>query len=489
MNRAAAPHLAGLLVLLLTAALTAQGLTAPFDNGDQGWSGAYYSLTARNLLRYPPTTLLGAMCIEPGALVDAPAIYANHPPAIAWLLAASFALFGEGALAARLGPWLLSIAAAGFAYGLMLRILHRHRDAALWSALAALLAVSTPAWVYYGSLPDPQGAGVLCAILAACWAAAGWHRHRRPLDAALCGAALLIGFTFDWPVYFAAGALALWALPQTGGRRLAAGIAGLTTAAAALTAGWTVAVYARRGGGPHILEGLANRTGLKGLFGGALADDAGNALSVLDLGLGIARHHLDAGFAPASLAGAASLVLLWRRGRRGVAGLLLVPFAAGGLHVLVFPQGAYVHQYWQLYLVAGLALPIVWAACEVTPARLRSAMIAGLLTFNVASGARAWLRAEVRWGWTAEERAVFQDVGEALRAATTPSTRLVSGEPGHVALDYYGDRKIAWESESLGADGLLSSPMGAGALEVAAAERWGEPRSLPHGWRLWLAEP
>ena len=477
------------LVLLLTALITSQGLTAPFDDSDQGWSGGYYGLAARNLARYPAGALLGAMCVEPGALVDAPLIYANHPPGVAWLVAAGFAVFGEGPLGARIGPWLLSIAAAGLAYGLLLRVLRRP----LWAALGVALAVTTPAWTYYGSLPDPQGAGVLFAIFGACRAAAGWRLAGEPRarrrHALLCAAALLVGFAFDWPSYFAAVLLGLWAWGQPGGRRLAAGVAALTSASATLTAAWTAAVYARRGGGPDILEGLINRAGLKGLLGGgALADDVGNALTLSELVLGIGRHHLDVGFAPVSLAGLAAGALLWRS-RRSLAGLLLVPVAAGALHVLVFPQGAYVHPYWQLYLAAGLALPVVWAACEVTPVRLRSGMVVVFLALNAASGARAWMRAEVRWGWTAEQREVFRDVGEAIRAATPPSARLVSGAQGHVALDYYGDRKIAWSGAERGGepwDGLIAPP-GQAPLTTGAEARWGPPEALPHGWRLWLA--
>ncbi len=287
------PKVLGLLaVLLLTGLLTSQGLGAPFDDSDQGWGGAFYSLAARNLLRYPPDTTLLAMCVEPGALAPAPEVYFNHPPMVAWLVALSFSVFGEAEWAARLPLWLLSLGAAGALYGLLLRLGPRDgaRERALWAAAGALAAVGCPAWVYYGSMVDPQGSGVLFAVALACLGAARWLEGGRRADAALCLGALGFGFLFDWPVYLAAAGLALGAL-RTGRRRAAAAVAGLTAAAAAGTAVWIAAAYGRMAAQFTIAEGFLNRTGLKE----TLADDTGAAVSAGQLIAGLLDHHGAAG--------------------------------------------------------------------------------------------------------------------------------------------------------------------------------------------------
>ncbi len=476
------PKVLGLLaVLLLTGLLTSQGLGAPFDDSDQGWGGAFYSLAARNLLRYPPDTTLLAMCVEPGALAPAPEVYFNHPPMVAWLVALSFSVFGEAEWAARLPLWLLSLGAAGALYGLLLRLGPRDgaRERALWAAAGALAAVGCPAWVYYGSMVDPQGSGVLFAVALACLGAARWLEGGRRADAALCLGALGFGFLFDWPVYLAAAGLALGAL-RTGRRRAAAAVAGLTAAAAAGTAVWIAAAYGRMAAQFTIAEGFLNRTGLKE----TLADDTGAAVSAGQLIAGLLDHHGAAGWWPLSLAGAAAwgaLGLGWWRGRLPAAtGLALLPAAVGALHVLLFPQGAYVHLYWQLYLAAGLGPPLSLALQRWAPARWRRAALAGFALLVAAGAARGWLRAEVRWGWGAEQREVAREVGRALAEAVGPEVPVACPLPrARPPLTWYSDRKIRWNEAEIGEGGALLAPPGA----------QGGGAALPYGWNLISSDP
>lgn len=95
--------------------------------------------------------------------------YYSKPPLVAWLIAATTALFGNGEFAVRLGAPLLHAVASGFVYGIAARLYERR--VGYWSALA------------YATLPGVSLSAFLIstdAVLLPCWAAAlyGFIRAR-----------------------------------------------------------------------------------------------------------------------------------------------------------------------------------------------------------------------------------------------------------------------------------------------------------------------
>lgn len=397
--------------LVVAAALALWGLDAPWDVSDQGWGGAWYSLSARNLLRYPLTTSLGAMIVQPGPVVADPALYLNHPPGIVWAVAACFAVFGEHEWAARLIPALLAIVGAGAAPLLV-------QGRARW--VAGLAAVSSPAWAYYASMVDPQGSGVLCGVLWACVGA----RHRRPWLVAL---GLGVAMAFDWPGWVAAAAVVAWSWRADAPKAARAAL--LTTAVATV---FMVALTAAHGGFGDLIDGFVNRAGLKP----ELLDDQGNLLTWGGALAQIGAHHRWGGLLLVSGAGLAAAVHVARDTEQSV---LLVPLVVGVIHVAMFPQGAAVHAYWQLYLHVALG---ILAASWISSLPNWGVWL-GLLWVPI--GARSFARAQVARAWTDGQPYASRLMGEQLRALPE-SVVLHTPEPRSVQLMFYGDRVIDWES-------------------------------------------
>jgi len=87
--------------------------------------------------------------------------YYSKPPLVAWVIALTTAIFGEGEFGVRLAAPLLHSIAAGFVYGIGARLYDRR--VGFWSALA------------YASLPGVSLSAMLIstdAVLMPCWAAA-----------------------------------------------------------------------------------------------------------------------------------------------------------------------------------------------------------------------------------------------------------------------------------------------------------------------------
>jgi len=470
-------------VATVAGALPAPMLDLPFSGSHDGWGGAFYSTAARNLGLYPLSTSWGAMLTQVGPTVAEPRAYANHPPLIVWLVAASQALFGASEATARVVPWTFSVLTAATAT-VLLRALAVPRTLA---AAGVLLAVGTPLWGRYAAMVDPQGSGplfsmVLLPLLALVAA-------RRPGPAATAGLllALPFGLLFDWPAWGSALLVAGWLLARGPTRRAGATLMAAILFWAVLVIGWTLCldgpVYdAPPALGFHPTEGFINRAGLKP----RLLDDAGGVLSWSEVWHRIAQHHRQGLTWPLSVLAVPAVVLLLRRALRGRAGLalLVIPGVVGLAYVLLFPQGAYTHDYWQIYLALGAALPVVgWLAESGLPTRvpwLGPALLGMALLLCIRSGLI------VRAHATAPDLDALRHVSEAVVLRLGPARAVTSSAPRSVVIEHYTDRPIAWHADptALGADvAVLEPPGGALIPAVRAARGPGEP--LPGGWTLW----
>src|SRR5207244_2750583 len=97
--------------------------------------------------------------------------YYSKPPLVAWLIALTTGIFGDGEFAVRLSAPLLHATAAGFVYAIAARLYDRRTG--FWSALA------------YMTLPGVSLSGFIIstdAVLLPCWAAAlyAFIRAREP---------------------------------------------------------------------------------------------------------------------------------------------------------------------------------------------------------------------------------------------------------------------------------------------------------------------
>src|SRR5581483_1203882 len=125
--------------------------------------------------------------------------YYSKPPLVAWLIALTTALFGDGEFAVRLAAPLLHAAAAALVYAIAARLYDRR--VAMWAAAA------------YATLPGTSISAFIIstdAVLMPCWAAAlyGFVRAREPGGAgwwALVGIAFGLGLLAKyamayWPI-------------------------------------------------------------------------------------------------------------------------------------------------------------------------------------------------------------------------------------------------------------------------------------------------
>jgi 4-amino-4-deoxy-L-arabinose transferase-like glycosyltransferase len=101
--------------------------------------------------------------------------YYSKPPLVAWLIALTTALFGDGEFAIRLSAPLLTAGAAMFVYGIGARLYDR--QIGFWAATAfvSLPGASAAAWVISTDAP-----------LLACWAAALYAFIRAREDGSSC---------------------------------------------------------------------------------------------------------------------------------------------------------------------------------------------------------------------------------------------------------------------------------------------------------------
>jgi 4-amino-4-deoxy-L-arabinose transferase-like glycosyltransferase len=337
-----------ILLLLVIAAALAQGrgLDDPWSHGDHnGWGGAFYSNIARNYLRYGYLETRLAPVVSTGDLPrEERRYYVTHPPFIGLSLSLSFRLFGEREWAARLVPLLFSLGSMLLLYRLGCRL--HSKELGL---VAAALFSFTPYGILYGAHVDPQGPPVtffgLLLLIA--------YEERRPLVGA---AALVLGAGFDWPIHYLAGLLALDAwYSRKQERRWSVGL----LAGSFLTAA-SFLVYARVVAAHPSHQYLQASTAESFLFWSGIRVERdripGRPITFPTFGEWLKRmaSHLDSLYTLPLLAlaafGAAAT------GFRGRVPPLWIPLLWGVIHILLFPLGAFVHDYWSMYLAPGLSL-------------------------------------------------------------------------------------------------------------------------------------
>ncbi len=332
--------------------MTAAGIAAAGARGDAGllWRPALAAVAALTLLRWAtlalsPLELYGdeaqywtwSQSLDLG--------YFSKPPLIAWLIAATTAVFGDGAFGVRVAAPLCHAVAALF-LGLAGRDLAGPRIGAL-----AMLAYATLPAVSFSSLIMSTD-----APLMACWAAALWA-YVRLLATRLLGWAAAAG------IAVAAGINAKYAM---GFFLLCAGLHALATPSARWLLlrphGWLLLALGLAGFLPNLAWNVANDWATLGHTaenanwqGGLFHPDRGLEFLASQFGV----------FGPVLFAALLALIVHWARGRAAAEARLMLMFAVPVLALITaqaFLSRAHANWAATAYAAGAVAVTLALAA-------------------------------------------------------------------------------------------------------------------------------
>jgi hypothetical protein len=433
------PTAAFVVLLVVYGAVLCINIYRPWI-GAHDWNGVAWSTAAHNLLTRALSETHGGVSLDHGASpLSQQSFYVHHPPLVIWLMTGAYRMFGESEAVGRTVPIVFSLAAVFF----LARLLHESvgpTSALLGAAFFAML----PSQTYYGRMPNHEPLG-LSAMLAAAWMAWRWARDPSWRWATATALAVVVACLCCWPAYIFALLLGWSSLrihrPSRAGLFLAVG------AASALTL-VTLVVHirmVRADGVNDLLAAFLLRSGSAERAGG----DAAVEWSATEF------HALVRLLSPIGVALLAfQIVRLFRpqkvgRPPRGFSEIVLLPLtcAAWG-NVLLFRQGAFVHEYYCYYLggpvglLAGLVLgwsPQVDAARRTLVGLILGATaIHGIATLHSLHKQQSTLFATAK----TEPEDFVQNLA-AMIATEFPSdaTILVDALPIGEQLGYYSNRR------------------------------------------------
>lgn len=279
-----------------------------------------------------------------------PMLYGHHPPLLALTVALSLLIFGYHFWAVRLVPIIFTLLALLLFYRLLTLLVSRRV-----AAFASLLFISFPITAYYGRDVAHEAPTLACELgMALCYTL--WRRSGRNVWLLGVAGCVAVGMAYGWPMLFFAWLLA--GLDALAVRRVRWSVALATAGVATLAFGLIVTQIAWAG------DGSLNT--LRLVFS-QRAVDAGSVSGTftVPMWLQVVLTNNVYDFGPWTWLGLpAALAYLWYRYRaEGLTPRLQVIalFGLGGLaHILIFLQGAYIHDYWQFYLIPFYAASIGW---------------------------------------------------------------------------------------------------------------------------------
>ncbi len=414
-SRARVGEWAALVIILIFASLVSgRGFTEPWNDRHHGANGARYSLIARNYLAHD---WLGCR-LEPRmdtVTADVPMFtpYLRHPFLVPLFISFSFAVFGEHEWAARLVALLAHLGVIAMLW----RLVRRFATPAAALATAALYA-ALPMSAYYGGMVDPQGAMVLVFSLLGIDAYSRWSETGRLGTACRAGAWLSLAAMSDWPGFYVAGFLPVWEW-MARGRSARRSVLWFPVGAVVLGLGFLAYVEWVTGDFRGIF-GKAVRT--RSLW--SFVEDSDQLRLFVSGILGRWRPYFPIGFLLLAIVG--SVEAFRQRFLLGrLFGLIVLSSAVGIVHIVLFPQGAWVHPYWA-YLLAppvalagGIAVELVMNRLEQPASSVWIALIVVLCGW---SGVSVWQR-------LGDERTtIAYEFADRLRSGTPPEALLLTLE-------------------------------------------------------------
>lgn len=404
--------------------------------GLHDFNGAYWSNVARNWIRYGIIDTKFAQIINYGPLQPQNyEIYAHHPPLLPLLLVVAFRLFGESEAVARYVPLAFSLGTVVFIF-----MLGRYFWGFFGGLVSAAMLIAVPHFLYFGKMVDHE-ALVFFFIMGAAYFYSRWRDSQERSHLVLMSCMLIGGALSDWPAYyFMAG---LFVLDIVLERRLRTAM--LIIPIIILTSGALFAI---------------NIILLKG-FSGSLAD----LIDIIKLRTGNVSGPRGSGFTWSGLAlrqfyrmkneftwslsaasALATAVLVWIRSSKSKTylGLVIVFWFTALFHILMFPHGAWNHNYWNFYLLGPLCLPTAAFGSFALKTRWQN-VVAFVLGALLLCGLVWQSLQTTMYAYQAEIDYNVLILGQAIHANSDFNT-LVMVDLEYIGpkTSYYADRNIIW---------------------------------------------
>jgi 4-amino-4-deoxy-L-arabinose transferase-like glycosyltransferase len=162
-----------------------------------GHDGAFYSMIARNYLRYGWLNIKFAQFLDAGPLQPDSVPYTRHPPLFPILVSISFKLFGIHEWAARLVPLIFSVGTI-IAFYLLVSKVWNQRIALLSCFIMSLMPMAS----YYGVELSSEGNMILFSFILTTYFYILYLENRRVLYLILIISSFLLGALTDWPAFY-----------------------------------------------------------------------------------------------------------------------------------------------------------------------------------------------------------------------------------------------------------------------------------------------
>ncbi len=340
--------------------------------GQKDFNGAIYGILSRNFVKHGYLETRFGPAMNTGPVTDARfTYYLHHPPLFYFLVSFSFHIFGVSEWSARLVPILFSILALFFFFRLVRKIWGLE-EAYFSSLILAFLPVNL-----YFSRIVLQESSISLGILLILWYYVKWRESRRTADYWKIVAIFILFGLIDWPAYYILPLLAMHTIivdrgRETRGRARLILLPLFGILLFLLFMVYTALLTTYQGGG-GLLDAFLYRSAVKTPL---------QAYTMLDF---VRRemiwgYHLFTPFAPI-------LSLLWifrfsiRRDdpERNLYVVMLLLF--GLIHLLLFKDAAYIHEFWLFHLSlgialsAGLALTMISRSLVVTDRRILRGLV------------------------------------------------------------------------------------------------------------------
>ena len=453
-----------LLALVVLGALACQSyeIDEPWF-GRKDFNGAIYGIISRNFVEHGYLATRFGPAMNTGPVGDGGfTYYLHHPPLFYFLVSFSYRLFGVHEWSARLVPILFSILSLLFFFRLVRRI---------WGIeeayFSTLILAFLPVNLYFSRVVLQESAMTLGIVLIL-WFYRRWREEGQGRDYwKIVGTFVLFGL-IDWPAYYLLPLLALhtWIVDRGGPSRRRRRAALLPLFGVVLFLLYTIyaAALSSGQGGGGLLSAFLYRSAVKTPL---------QNYSTLDflrreMGWG---YHLFTPFAPL-------LSLVWWfsfvRGRGDLERNLyvVVCFLFGLIHLVLFEDAAYIHEFWLFHLGTGVALSAGLALTMISrtsPVAKRTA-VRGLVTVALPVLFVLFSARETITLHQAVEHKDLSVAGMMIRQRSRRSDRLIVdwedpvhplvGEYFHYYGDpvynkpipnlaYYADRNIRWGIKDL----------------------------------------
>ena len=290
-----------------------------------------------------------------------PQVYGDHPPLLGLTIAGAFLLLGPHFWSERLVPITFALVGLIMFYFLAARFF----DSAV-AQVATLLYATFPLFAYFGRNVSHESE-VLCWLLMMLNAYLRWRDTGRRGWLVLLAVGVVLGGAYGWPIFY--DAPLLWLLDWRAERRPSGALALATLLPAAIMAVLVMAQLA------WALNGDFSRLGAMFLTRTSGGSEHGMTTTIAWFNQLAAWNAEDFGAWSQWATVLASGFVAWRASTEGWSLRIraIVISAAWGLtHILIFRDGAYIHAYWQFYLLPAVALALawggVWAARHWIPA-------------------------------------------------------------------------------------------------------------------------